>query len=77
MLEHAIETGRGGVYLRLTPQRSGKPRWAKAPATWGSRSWAQTVKLIWSAKSAVEIQKPATSPFSPGWEKQQGEMYSR
>jgi len=30
-------------------------------ATCGSRSCAYAVKPIWSAKSAVEIQKPATS----------------
>jgi hypothetical protein len=27
MLEHAIETGRGGVYLRLTPEQYGRLRW--------------------------------------------------
>jgi hypothetical protein len=26
MLEHAIETGRGGIYLRLTPTQYGKLR---------------------------------------------------
>jgi hypothetical protein len=26
MLEHAIETGRGGVYLRLTPEQYGRLR---------------------------------------------------
>jgi hypothetical protein len=26
MLEHAIETGRGGLYLRLTPEQYGRLR---------------------------------------------------
>jgi hypothetical protein len=26
MLEHAIKTGRGGIYLRLTPEQYGKLR---------------------------------------------------
>src|SRR6266852_4776189 len=42
---------------------AGKPRCAKVSATCGSRSWAQAVKPICSARSTVEIQKPTTSPL--------------
>jgi glutamate synthase domain-containing protein 2 len=33
MLEHAIETGRGGVYLRLTPEQHAKLRRPVMPAS--------------------------------------------
>jgi hypothetical protein len=63
-LEYTIETGRGGCYLRLTPEQYRKLR--RPGATW-SRSQKQTMadtKL--SSISSIKVQT-ASPPAKPRW----------